>query len=302
MKLPANSEFAYLFSFPVVGLREVDDGWICGWCVPPYEGVASPAGAVGSGEGEASDGAERRERAGWHGRLGFRYRGSKAMRLVVRVNEDALADFVNLPRGDVQGARAFIQRYGIFAIEDLGCVGAMPETVRRFFDGVRGGAGVPFATPVVRFWRVHEEVCDLVDLGQVIRRGNRKAVRDAVVRIVRPVELRETERTGGWLGRARSLYELLANRGLDGMKVRMTEAGGWFVPMACCDDVRTALIWVSVRAGKQLVRRQCRDRKCGRYFFATRPWNWFCSVNCQNRVKVRRWRRAKARREGKRGK
>jgi hypothetical protein len=226
-----------------------------------------------------------------------------------RLDESVLEEFLNLKRGDEEGAARFIERYGLFATEDLQGVrqvprrmgrffGAhfVPRTVRRFFGkAIKTGRGVPFAIPFVRFWQTHETVWDLVGLAQAIRRRDHDAAKAIVKRVCSPLEP-ETKGTGAWVKMARVAYRSLATQGLEEIKIRLNVTGS-HVPVACCDDVRTSLIWMSVCGGQARVLRQCANRKCGKYFFSTRPWNKFCKRNCQVLVGVNRHRRAKARRE-----
>jgi hypothetical protein len=207
------------------------------------------------------------------------------------IDESALAEFINLGNGDTESARGFIERYGVFAIEDLSRRRLLPWAVRRYFDAK--GAGVPFGTPVAGFWGSHREISDLVDLLQAIRCGSAKEAKAVVLRISSPLQFQETELTGSWLKRALSLRLLLANRGLKGMKFRLIEDRGCVLPMVCGYDVKTALIWVAVCGGRDLVRRRCGNPSCGRYFFGTRAWSRFCSTNCKCLVNMKRWREAK---------
>ena len=212
--------------------------------------------------------------------------------------EDALLRFMELPASDTAKAMEFIQEFGEFDTNEMdenGMLGVeVPKEIGKFCKACRASrfdSKVPFVVNLRDFWGLQTNLRELWDLATSLREKRTDAVR-IHCRQRRP-HFEFPDKTN-WLAVGKALlstdFSASLNSGRNDPRLILHEVKGELVLQTMCMNVRAGLhmmLLEKILSGTGY--RTCARKDCGKYFIAVKGKK-YCSMSCQNKAKVRRFR------------
>jgi len=218
---------------------------------------------------------------------------------VAIVSEDrarkALIKFLNLADRDEKAAVGFIEEFGCFdylALQDGKFVGArIPEWLQEILQDLDREED-PFATSLVHFWAVRDDIKELWDLLLAIDRNDPEATRLQCIRR-RPNSTFDT-RTD-WVGLGKAILRVDVSIMLNSEeppRVILWEKQGATVALTMAKSVKSGvyLSLLNLIASKTL---SDKCPNCGDAFLVTAKRKKYCTDACQNAAKAKRSRERK---------
>jgi len=204
------------------------------------------------------------------------------------IGDEALFEFVNLPELDVDAAAQYIERHGIFAVENLKRppLAPFPKGVDQFWRKSQT-VGTPFALVVRDFYAAQKEIRNLQRLADALRVRNLKLMGQFVLaQSPSQNELQPFE-----ISRCRLILRESIQSGIGELQLGIAEMKTGLIPFLAPADLKTALYLALLdQITRQVPIAECENGRCKKIFERTQPQKRFCSTRCQSLVKVHRFR------------